>query len=86
MQDSVSTISVVNQPALDLATLLLQAGYQPGVPAGLTPESQAVDRGCCRRLRCAACGRRGMDYRPHYKGSRCRVLAVCSACGNQEER
>ena len=84
--ESITIAAPAVNPALDLAALLLQSGYQPGVPAGLTPESQAVDRGSCRRLRCAACGRRGMDYRPHYKGARYRVLAACPACGHQEER
>ena len=81
-----SIISAPVNPVLDLAGQLLAAGYRPGIPAGLTPASQDVDRGSCRRLRCAACERRGMEYWPHYKGSRYRVLAACPACGHQEER
>jgi hypothetical protein len=70
--------------ARDLAAALLSAGLRPGTPPHLTARAESIDRQLCRALRCRACRRRGLTYRPHTDGRRYGVLAACP-CGAGEE-
>jgi hypothetical protein len=70
--------------ALGLAALLQEDGLRPGTPLHLTARAESIDRQLCRRLRCPACRKRGMAYRPLTDGRRYVVLAVFR-CGAAEE-
>jgi hypothetical protein len=70
--------------ARDLAAALLAGGLRPGTPPHLTARAESIDRQLCRALRCPACRRRGLSYRPFTDGRRYVVLAVCR-CGAAEE-
>jgi hypothetical protein len=67
-----------------MAAELLAEGLQPGTPAHLSAQSQSIDRQLCRALRCPACRKRGLAYRPFTDGQRYVILAVCR-CGAAEE-
>jgi hypothetical protein len=71
--------------ALGLATELFALGLREGVPAHLAARAESIDRQLCRALRCPACRRRGLGYRPFTDGRRYVVLAACPACGAGEE-
>jgi hypothetical protein len=73
--------------SLGLAAELLAEGLREGTPRHLTAQSKAIDRRLCRRLRCPACRRRGLSYRPLTDGRRYVVLAVYTGadCGAAEE-
>jgi hypothetical protein len=68
-----------------LAQLLRDEGFTPAAPRHLRPETVAVDRHACQRLRCPACRQRGCVYRPFTDGRAYRVLACCQACGAAAE-
>ena len=62
--------------------VLHDAGYRPNEPS---PNVAVIDRATTAGGECAACGRRGLDYRPYLRhteegGRSYRALAVCSAC------
>jgi len=71
----------VSMPRLELA----RAGYLPGPPAHITPATLAIDDACCAELSCERCGTRGLGLEPFGKAASYRVLAVCNACGEQQE-
>jgi hypothetical protein len=72
--------------ALGLAAELFEQGLHEGTPPGLSAQSQAIDRRVCRAMRCPACRKRGMAYRPFSDGhTHYTVLAVCAGCGAAEE-
>jgi hypothetical protein len=70
--------------ALGLAAELYAEGLHPGTPPQLTARAASIDRHLCRALRCPACRRRGLSYRPFTDGRRYVVLAVCR-CGAAEQ-
>ena len=66
---------------------LIDAGWWPGIPDAITPETRAVDEATCKRMQCPRCKRRGLAYRPFVRDGRYKVLAVCQreGCGAVEE-
>jgi hypothetical protein len=60
-------------------------GFVAGAPPRVSPDGRAIDKRVCRHLKCAACRRRGLDYRPFRRGDDYRVLAACLHCGAGEE-
>jgi hypothetical protein len=80
--------STASRPAQTFAALtahLAAAGFTPGAPPQVTPETRAIDRALCRRARCPSCRTRGLRYRPFARGPRYRVLAECARCGGAAE-
>jgi hypothetical protein len=71
--------------ALGLAAELFAEGLHEGTPPGLSARAEAIDRQVCRRLRCPACKRRGMAYKPFHGAGRYTVLATCRRCGAGEQ-
>jgi hypothetical protein len=64
---------------------LFADGYAPGAPVHVPPRALAIDRACCRSMRCPRCNRRGLAHEPYRKGLTYRALAVCRCCGFCEE-
>jgi hypothetical protein len=69
-------------PAPEPATLPL---WQDGAPAHGPAAAVEIDRRICKALRCDRCGKRGLVFKPQQSGRRYRVLAVCPACGHENE-
>ncbi len=68
-----------------LARDLAAAGFAPGAPEHIRPETRDADRAACRGLRCPLCNRRGLAYRPyHTTDGRYAVLAQCARCPGAE--
>ena len=62
-------------------------GYRAGVPP-LAPgwaDASATDARICARSRCAACGHRGLDYRPFTREGSYRAFMACPSCGAAQE-
>ncbi len=73
-------------PSVFPSQRLLLAGWKPGVPAHIKPETVQTDQRVCRSLRCPKCGHRGgMTYRAFGKGNRYACVADCPSCGHEEE-
>jgi hypothetical protein len=68
-----------------LAARLAAAGFTPGAPHQVTPETRAIDRALCRRSRCPSCRTGGLRYHPFARGPHYRVLAECARCGGVAE-
>src|SRR5690242_8439145 len=71
----------------ELSEVLRVLGFAFGVPPWLPPTAAAIDRRACRLMRCPACRRRGLQYRPYHEPAvlRYRVVAVCPECQAAEE-
>jgi hypothetical protein len=65
--------------------LFLRQGFAPGVPSHITPRTLRQLARLCGRLRCPACGRRGLDWKSFRRGPAWRVLATCPAGHFAEE-
>lgn len=63
---------------------LAAIGFVAGPPPHIAPAMVDVDRRVGRAMKCGACHRRGMKFRPMHKGEVYRVVLACS-CGNREE-
>jgi hypothetical protein len=82
MNEINSTAVVQAKSSAEVA--LEQLGFAPGAPAHITRASQDIDAQVARKLRCPACRKRGMDYRPFHRGRAYAALAVCR-CGAGED-
>lgn len=80
-------LTVANATADELHAALARAGYVPGLPPHVSPETQREDLQACRRMRCHGCRARGLAYIPYRNqhGRGYRVLARCPACGGAAE-
>jgi hypothetical protein len=66
-------------------SLQLEAdGFQPGAPAQVGFDIQAIDRQACAEMECGACGRIGLDYLPNHRGSEYAGVCECTSCGFEE--
>jgi hypothetical protein len=68
-----------------LEALFLRQGFEPGTPSHITPRTLRQLARLCGRLRCPACGRRGLDWKSFRRGPAWRVLATCPAGHFAEE-
>jgi hypothetical protein len=78
-------ITTTTQRFSVFAQQLAREGFRRGVPPHLDEHTERVDKSVCRRAKCGHCRRRGLLYRPFFKGRVYRVLAVCPACRRAEE-
>ncbi len=68
-----------------LAGRLAEKGFAPGAPDHVRPETRESDRAVCHNMRCPACKRRGLVYRPyHAEDGRYAVLGQCVRCPGAE--
>ncbi len=69
----------------DLATALIEDGWQPGPPASLAAHHLADDLEIYRNLECDACGQTGAHVRPWHCGRQYRLLLTCVRCSHSVE-
>jgi hypothetical protein len=82
---TIPTAPALDQTFVALAARLAAAGFTPGAPAQVTPQTRALDRALCRRLRCPSCRKCGLRYRPFARGPNYWVLGECGQCGAAAE-
>lgn len=64
---------------------MAEQGMRPGVPDGLDPVAEGIDRDIMREARCGGCNRKSLAFHPFTDGMLCRVAGLCSICGEVEE-
>jgi hypothetical protein len=80
-----STVATDRRNASAPERALAALGFEPGPPAHLDTCTLATDRRAYSVMRCAACKRRGMRFRPMHRGREYRAVAVCRHCGHGED-
>ncbi len=81
MHTTISALPATSTVEQALALL----GYVEGAPSLLDAGTLAIDKRIYSTMRCPACQRRGMVFRPWKRGREYRPVAVCRHCGHGEE-